>query len=121
MACARVLDAARNARQRALVQHGVDALAGTRNGVRVGEIGGDELDLAGDGGEIFAAAGREIIEPANVLAARYESLGKMRADEACDARDEMSCHCGSSLRGRLGRGGVRWGLIEVSVRGLRWE
>jgi len=81
-----ILDAARHARQCALVQDSVDANAGGRDGCCVGQVSFDEID---GGGDVLALAGRKIIQPTDVVSARQKRVGKMRADEARDAGDEI--------------------------------
>ena len=89
VAGAGLLDGAGDGGEGGEVEDGVDAFAGFREGFRVAEVGGVDLDFAGDGREVCAGAGVEVVEAADfVLAAVDEGLGEVGADEAGDAGDE---------------------------------
>ena len=88
---ARVPDAARHAGQRALVQDGVDAATGIRDGSRVGEVRFDEVDLRRD---VSEPAGGEVVEPAHAIAARQQRVRKVRADKTRYSGDEVGSQQG---------------------------
>ena len=48
----------------------------------------DDVDVAGEAGEVLAVACREVVEDADVRAVRDKALDQVRADEAGAAGDE---------------------------------
>ena len=67
----------------------VNALVGT-------EIAFDHLDLPSERREVRAAAGGEVVQHADVVAAHEQRLHEVRADEAGTSRDEDTGHAARS-------------------------
>src|SRR5207247_9881197 len=75
----RIVDRARHAAERGLVQHDVHAVAGAPARVERADVALDEADA---GGQVLALAGGEVVEADYRLAELQELLGEVRADEA---------------------------------------
>jgi hypothetical protein len=71
------------------VQDAVNTATRAGNGVGIGEINSQQINFRRYGCEILAAACGEVVETADVVATGDEALRKMRADEACNAGDEI--------------------------------
>ena len=91
MRWSRVLDTAWNAGQRGLVQDAINTTADAGYGVGISKIDSKQINFGRNGCEVFAAAGGEVVEAANVVPASDECLRKMRTDEARDAGNEIGC------------------------------
>src|SRR5207248_8841058 len=84
----RVLHRARHRRQRALVEDDLDAARRRVHALVAPELALDELDVALDVREVVAAAGREVVEDADVVAALEQAADEIRADEPGAAGDQ---------------------------------
>ena len=86
----RVIDRARHAAERRLVQHQLGAGAGLAAGVERADVALDQAEVAparlahrrGELRQVLAPAGREVVEPDHALIEREQAREKVRADEA---------------------------------------
>ena len=70
----------------------LDAAHGGVHALVRAEVALDDLDLAAERREVPAAARREVVEDADVVAALEERRDEVRADEPGAARDEGARH-----------------------------
>ena len=92
----RVLHRARHGAQRALVEDDLDAADGRVHALVRAEVALDHLDVPPELCEVRPAAGREVVQHADVVASLEERLDEVRADEAGAAGDEDARHAGRS-------------------------
>jgi len=83
-------DGAWDAGQRGEVEDVADAGNGAPAVVGVAEVAFDEFDVGGEGAEVVAFAGEEVVEDADGFAVADEVLGDVGADESGAAGDEES-------------------------------
>ena len=94
----RVLHRARNGAERALVEDDLDAADGRVHALVRAEVALDDLDVPSELREVRPAAGREVVEHADVVAALEQRLDEVRADEAGAAGDEDALHAAPRRR-----------------------
>ena len=66
----------------------VAALDCVRDALVALDVAFDDVDVAGEAGEVLAVAGREVVEDADVGAVCEKALDEARADESGAAGDE---------------------------------
>ena len=65
----------------------VDAVDGAPHGTHIAQIALNEIDLVASGAQIRQIAARQVIEDANVLAARQQRFDNVRSNEPCSTCD----------------------------------
>jgi hypothetical protein len=60
--------------------------------VQVGQVALDQLDVAAHPGQVGGAAGAEVVQHADRVAAGHERFHQVRADEAGAAGYQTYCH-----------------------------
>ena len=74
------------------MEHQLDAPNGGMDALVGAEVALDDLDLTTERSEVGPAAGREVVEHADVVASLEERLDEIGADEAGAAGDEDARH-----------------------------
>ena len=96
----RLLDRARHARHRRLVEHHLDPLHGPARRPRVRAVAVDDLHVLPHRREVLTLAREEVVEDADGVAVAHQALGEMAPDEARAAGDE-DLHGASTRGGRF--------------------
>ena len=89
----------RHGRQRALVEHDLDASHRGVDALVRAEVAFDDLDLAGEVDEVRPVPGREVVEHPHAVAPVEQRADEIRADEPGATGDERgSCHGADDIR-----------------------
>src|SRR6185437_15864491 len=89
----RVLDRTRNGSQRPLMENVVGAFAGCLYAGNILKIHLLERDFTADVGEVFQAAGGEIVDAADLMALLDQGVCQSGTNETCNASDQIPRHC----------------------------